>query len=195
MKVLLVQDVEKLGRAGEVKDVSGGYGRNFLIPKGMAVLATRGQVRQAQERIQAQQRREDAARHQAESVANRLGGTTLRFQARVGELDRLYGSVTSADIATRLHEQFDVEIDRRKIDLDEPIKRTGVYPIKVHLGLQVTTMINVMVEAEGQPDGAAPETTSDNPVTEADQSPEVSPVASDTADDDLPADPEQEEQP
>ena len=148
MKVLLVQDVEKLGKSGEVKEVSGGYGRNYLLPKGFAVLATRGQVKQAEERIAANQKRVQAARKDAEALAERISGQTLRFVARVGELDRLYGSVTSADIAEKLQQQTGVEVDRRRIDLEEPIKRIGIYPVKVHLMAGLEPVINVVVEGE-----------------------------------------------
>lgn len=148
MKVLLVQDVEKLGRAGDIKEVAGGFGRNYLIPKGFAVLATRGQIRQAEERLAARRRREDAARHEAEELARRISGTTLRFVARVGELDRLYGSVTNADVAARLSEQLGIDIDRRKVDLEDPIKRIGVYPVKVRLAADLDPLVNVVVEAE-----------------------------------------------
>lgn len=148
MKVLLTKDVEKLGSAGDVKEVSGGYGRNYLIPQGMAVLATRGQVKQAEERLSATRKREQAARRDAESLASRIGGQTLRFTARVGELDRLYGSVTSADIADKINSQLGVDIDRRRIDLDEPIKRIGIYPIKVRLMSGLEPLINVVVEGE-----------------------------------------------
>ncbi|GAB4202167.1 MAG: 50S ribosomal protein L9 [Roseiflexaceae bacterium] len=148
MKVLLVQNVEKLGSVGDVKEVSGGYGRNYLIPKGLAVLATRGQVKQAEERIAAQRKRTEAARRDAEAVAARISGQTLRFTARVGELDRLYGSVTSAEIAERLSKQIGIEVDRRKIDLDEPIKRIGIYPIKVRLMQGLEPLISVVVEGE-----------------------------------------------
>jgi large subunit ribosomal protein L9 len=148
MKVLLTQDVEKLGSIGEVKEVSGGYGRNYLLPKGLAVLATRGQVKQAEERLAAQQKRLQAARKDAEALATRITGQTLRFTARVGELDRLYGSITSADIAEKLKAQTGVEIDRRKIDLDEPIKRIGIYPIKVQLAAGLEPLINVVVEGQ-----------------------------------------------
>src|SRR5512144_2934419 len=119
MKVLLVQDVDKLGSTGEVKEVSGGYGRNYLIPKGMAVLATRGQVKQAEERLAAQQKRDQAARRDSEALAARISGQTLRFTARVGELDRLYGSITNADIADKLQSQLGIEVDRRRIDVEE----------------------------------------------------------------------------
>jgi large subunit ribosomal protein L9 len=148
MKVLLVQDVDKLGAAGEVKEVSGGYGRNFLLPKGFAVLATKGQVKQAEERQAAQQKRQQAARRDAEALAARIAGQTLRFTARVGELDRLYGSITSADIAEKIQLQTGVDIDRRKIDLDEPIKRIGIYPIKVHVSAGLDPSVNVVVEGE-----------------------------------------------
>jgi large subunit ribosomal protein L9 len=148
MKVLLVQNVDKLGSAGEVKEVSGGYGRNYLLPKGFAVLATRGQVKQAEERLAAQHKRDQAARNDAEALAARINGQTLRFTARVGELDRLYGSITSADIAEKIQSQTGVEIDRRKIDLDEPIKRIGIYPVKVRLLAGLEPMINVVVEGQ-----------------------------------------------
>lgn len=148
MKVLLVQNVEKLGSAGEVKEVSGGYGRNYLIPKGLAVLASRGQVKQAEERIAAIRKREQANRRDLEALAAKIAGQTLRFTARVGELDRLYGSVTSAEIAERLGRQIGIEVDRRKIDLDEPIKRIGIYPIKIRLASDVEPLITVVVEGE-----------------------------------------------
>lgn len=147
MRVLLVQDVEKLGQAGDIKEVAGGFGRNYLIPKGFAVLATRGQMRQAEERLKAQQRRADVARHEAEALASRINGITLRFVAR-GNLDRLYGSVTNADIAEKLAEQLGTDVDRRKIDLEDPIKRIGVYPVKVRLAAGLEPMVNVVVEAE-----------------------------------------------
>jgi large subunit ribosomal protein L9 len=148
MKVLLVQNVDKLGSSGEVKEVSGGYGRNYLIPKGFAVLATRGQIKQAEERLAAQHKREQAARKDAEALAGRISGQTLRFTAKVGELDRLYGSITSSDIAEKILAQTGVEIDRRRIDLDEPLKRIGIYPIKVRLMAGLEPMVNVVVEGE-----------------------------------------------
>jgi large subunit ribosomal protein L9 len=149
IKVLLTQDVEKLGRAGEVKQVSGGYGRNYLIPKGFAVVATRGQVKQAEERIAAQRKREEAGRRDAEALAGRINGQTLRFTARVGELDRLYGSITSADIAERISQILgDPAFDRRKVELDEPIRRIGIYPVNVRFMSGVNALVNVVVEGE-----------------------------------------------
>ena len=148
MKVLLTKDVQHLGSSGDVKEVAGGYGRNYLIPQGLAVLATRGQVKQSEERASAQHKRVQAARTDAEALAARINGQTLRFTARVGELDRLYGSITNSDIAERLAATIGVEVDRRKIDLEDSIKRVGIYPIKIRLMSGVEPMINVVVEGE-----------------------------------------------
>lgn len=151
MKVLLVQDVDHLGKAGELKDVSGGFGRNYLIPKGFAVLATRGQIKQAEERLAAQRKRAAAARKDAEALAARLNGATLTFIAKVGEQDRLYGSVTSADIAEKIQQELQIELDRRKIELEEPIKRTGTFPVTIRLVAGVEPVVNVVVQGEGAP--------------------------------------------
>lgn len=180
MKVLLVQDVEHLGREGDIKEVARGFGRNYLIPKGYAVLATRGQIRQVEERVQARRRREEAARTDAEALANRLNGKTLRFVVRVGELDRLYGSVTSADIAGKITEELGIEIDRRKIELGDPIKRIGIYPVKIRLFSGIEPVINVVVEAEAgdievpPQEGDHPDTTETADTTETTEAAEAS---------------------
>ncbi|WP_448336869.1 50S ribosomal protein L9 [Chloroflexus aurantiacus] len=148
MKVLLLQDVEHLGKAGEIKDVSGGFGRNYLLPKGFAVLATKSQVKQAEERLAAQRRKAEAARKEAEALAARLAELTLTFTVKVGEQDRLYGSVTNADIAAKLHEVAGIEIDRRKIGLEDPIKRTGEYEVPVELMSGISSTLKVVVVGE-----------------------------------------------
>lgn len=148
MKVLLLQDVEHLGKAGEIKDVSGGFGRNYLLPKGFAVLATKSQVKQAEERLAAQRRKAEAARKEAQALAARLAELTLTFTVKVGEQDRLYGSVTNADIAAKLHEVAGIEIDRRKIGLEDPIKRTGEYEVPVELMSGVSSTLKVVVVGE-----------------------------------------------
>ncbi len=148
MKVLLLQDVEHLGKAGEIKDVSGGFGRNYLLPKGFAVLATKSHIKQAEERLAAQRRRAEAARREAEALAAKLSALTLTFTAKVGEQDRLYGSVTNADIAAKLREEVGIEIDRRKITLEDPIKRTGEYEVPVELASGITATLKVVVVGE-----------------------------------------------
>lgn len=146
MKVVLMQDVPNLGSIGEIKEVAGGYGRNYLIPKGFAQMATPGLIKQAQERAAAQQRRNDKARAGFEQIAQQINGQTLRFEVRVGELDRLYGAITNADIADKLRQQLGVEVDRRKIELGDPIKRAGVYSVPVRLATDLDARLNVVVE-------------------------------------------------
>jgi large subunit ribosomal protein L9 len=155
MKIVLTKDVPNLGAAGEVKEVADGYARNFLMPKGFAVLATKGLIKQAQERAEAQRRRNFKARTDAEALSQRINGQTLRFVARVGELDRLYGSITNVDVAEKLGSQIGAEIDRRRVELGDPIKRAGVYSVVVNLGHGLEPRINVVVEGEGG-EGQAP---------------------------------------
>ncbi|MDP9309385.1 MAG: 50S ribosomal protein L9 [Chloroflexota bacterium] len=149
MKVVLMQDVPNLGKAGDIKEVADGYGRNYLLPKGFATMATKGLIKQAQERAEAQRKRDIKHRSEAEQVAQRLNGQTVRFTVRVGELDRLYGSITNVDVADKLQQQMGIEVDRRKIDLGDPIKRAGVYSVPVRLASGVEARINVVVEGEG----------------------------------------------
>jgi large subunit ribosomal protein L9 len=156
MKVLLVHDVQHLGHAGEIKDVSGGFGRNYLIPKGFAVLATSGQIKQAEQRLAAERKRADAARKDAEALAARLNGKSISFTVKVGEQGRLYGSVTSADIAEQIAAQLNVEIDRRKIELDEPIKSVGTHDVAIRLVAGVEPVVHVQVNGEGGPAPVAP---------------------------------------
>ena len=151
MKVVLTKDVANLGSAGEVKEVADGYARNYLMPKGFAVLATKGLIKQAQERMEAQRKRDLKARNDAEGLAQRINGQTLRFTVRVGELDRLYGSITNVDIAEKLASQIGADIDRRRVELGDPIKRAGVYSVVVNLGHGLEPRINVVVEGEGSP--------------------------------------------
>jgi len=163
VKVLLVEDVEKLGSAGEIKEVSGGYGRNYLIPKGFAVFATPGLIKQSEERLAKRRKEESKQREQLRGLADRINGVTLRFEVKVGEQDRLYGSVTNADIAERLAQAIGEEVDRRKIEVGEPIKRVGVYSIPVRLVAGLEPRINVVVEAEG---GAVAAPAVESPATE-----------------------------
>ena len=148
MKIVLLKDVANLGTAGEVKEVADGYARNYLVPQGFATLATKGLIKQAQERAEAQRKREFKARTDAEALSQRINGQTLRFVARVGELDRLYGSITNVDIAEKLAAQVGIDVDRRRVELGDPIKRAGVYSVVVNLGHGLEPRINVVVEGE-----------------------------------------------
>jgi large subunit ribosomal protein L9 len=158
MKIVLLKDVANLGTAGEVKEVADGYARNFLVPKGFATLATTGLIKQAKERAEAQRKRDLKARTDAEAMSQRINGQTVRFVVKVGELDRLYGSITNVDVAEKLGEQLGTEVDRRRVELGDPIKRAGVYSVVVNLGHGLEPRINVVVEGEGGP-AAAPAAT------------------------------------
>lgn len=174
MKVLLLEDVEKLGSAGDIKEVSAGYGRNYLLPKKLAVFATSGMIKQAEEKLSKRRRSEERQRNALQDLADRISGLSLRFEARVGEQDRLYGSITSADIAERLAQTLGEEIDRRKIELGDPIKRAGLYSVAVRLMAGLEPRINVIVEGEGDAGAAFPpaesadvDTTADHEVGQA----------------------------
>lgn len=155
MKVLLIQDVYKLGHAGDVKVVADGYGRNYLLPRGLAVLATPSALRRA-ERIR-QAAAERRAREQAdiEAMAQVLNGARFVFHARAGEKGKLYGSVTAAQIAEAISERLGSEFDRRKVALREPIREVGTYHVQLRLSADVTPEIVVTVLPEGAADTAA----------------------------------------
>lgn len=148
MEVLLTQDVSGLGKAGEIKEVADGYARNYLIPQGLAVLARPGLVRQAEEKRRAREKKAARQRATAEALAQQIGQMTLTFKAKAGEQDKLYGSVTSGDIAEELTRQTGQTFDRRKILLSEPIKRLGSYQVAVKLDADVTGEVTVVVERE-----------------------------------------------
>jgi large subunit ribosomal protein L9 len=148
MEVLLLKDVEPLGLAGEVKKVSDGYARNFLFPKGLAVGATPGAIRQAEQRQKATTRRQAKELSEAQALAQTLDGVTVTFQARAGETDRLYGSITSANIADALEESIGGEVDKRKIDLEEPLKELGTHAVTIRLAPGAEAKVTVVIERE-----------------------------------------------
>ena len=164
MKVILRQDVEKLGEKGTVQNVSGGYARNYLIPQGLAVLATPGELRHLEDLREVQERKIVKQETQLQSLADRIGGMTLTFTARAGEQGRLYGSVTAGDIAERLTAALKHEIDRRKVVLDEPIRQIGEHTVTVNLVGRLRPQIKVVVEGEAVTEGE-PETATTAPAT------------------------------
>lgn len=151
MKVLLIKDVYKLGRAGDVKKVADGYGRNFLLPQGMAVLATPNALKQA-EKIKAEAIKQRAALNQEMSaIAQVLGGLTLGFPAKAGETGKLYGSITAEDVATAIKARTNVEIKRQQIDM-QPIRTLGEHPIHIRLTMDLIPELTVVVYREGEAD-------------------------------------------
>jgi large subunit ribosomal protein L9 len=147
MKVILKEDIPKLGRMGETVEVASGYGRNYLIPQGKAVLATRRNLKSIEHERGLIQRKAESVRMDAEGLAERISGVTLTLARKVVDEDKLYGSVSISDISQAL-EEAGFGIERKLIRLDEPIKTLGEYqvPIKVHA--DVTASVSVQVVAE-----------------------------------------------
>lgn len=150
MKVLLTQDVSNLGLAGEVHAVAGGFARNYLMPRGLAVLATRGALKQAEEIQQAGMRRRARELANAEAQAQIIRGQRLLFEAKAGDTGRLYGSVTSHDIAEKLEAAVGFEIDRRRIHLEHPIRDLGIYTMDLRLMHDVVGTFALAVVNEGE---------------------------------------------
>jgi large subunit ribosomal protein L9 len=149
MKVLLLQDVYKLGRAGDVKKVANGYGRNYLIPQGLAVLATPGALAQADRiREQADQQRA-IINEEMSGIAKQIEGMVLTFPARASETGRLYGSVNTRMIAEKLSDQIGVEISHRQID-SQPLRTIGQHTVNVRLTVDLIPNISVIVHREGE---------------------------------------------
>jgi large subunit ribosomal protein L9 len=148
MEVLLTETVDNLGSAGEVKKVADGYARNFLIPKGLAVPVTAGVLKQAELQRQAEAKRQERETVKAESLARTLSQVILTFQVKAGEKDKLYGSITNADIAEALERETGQAIDKRKVELEEPIRELGSYYVSIKLLPDVAPRITVVVERE-----------------------------------------------
>ncbi|MEZ4505489.1 MAG: 50S ribosomal protein L9 [Thermomicrobiales bacterium] len=152
MKVVLRQDVENLGEKGSVKNVADGYARNYLIPKGMAVVATPGELKVVATNEAVKQRKIQRQEQELQGLADRISGQKLVFEARAGSNGRLFGSITNGDIAEKLSAAVGAEIDRRKIVIDEPIRTTGEHPVTVNLvgklRPQVTVVVNGIVDEE-----------------------------------------------
>ena len=148
IKVLLTKDVDNLGKAGEVRRVAQGYARNYLFPRGLAMLPTDGAMRHVEIMAKAEAKRNSKMTADAKATAEKLGAITLDFKAKVGEQGRLYGSITSQDIADRLKESVGMEIDRRKVELAEPLKQVGEHKVQIHLHGDVKATVNVQIAPE-----------------------------------------------
>ena len=150
MKVLLMKDVFKLGRAGDIKKVADGYARNFLIPQGLAVMATPGRLKQAERIRKAADELRVRLNQELGSVAEKLNGLKLAFPVKAGETGKLYGSITSAMIAEAIEEETGAEIDKRQIDT-QPIKLLGVHQALVRLTIDLVPEITILVHRETEP--------------------------------------------
>lgn len=150
MKVILLTDIKGMGKKDDIVNVSDGYARNFLFPRKAAVEATAGASKEIERKRAAERQREAEARAAAEQKARELKDKVVIVNAKCGDKGRLYGSVTSAEIAASLKEQYGQDLDKRKIDLKDPIRASGDVPVTLRLYPQVTTKVTVRVVGVNQ---------------------------------------------
>jgi large subunit ribosomal protein L9 len=145
VKVMLIKDVQNVGLAGDVKEVADGYGRNYLIPRRMAVVAGRGAEAEARRLREATAKREAKERDEAQELADLIDNKTVVVRLKVGTEDKVFGAITNEDIATALRLQHQVEVDRRKIELKDPLKQLGEHKVPLRLHRDVTAHINLII--------------------------------------------------
>lgn len=148
MDVVLKKDVEGLGKAGDVVNVKGGYARNFLMPRGLAVRATKSALRQRESLKEAQEEKEERLVVEAKEHASKLEGKTLTFHAKTGN-GRIFGSVTSQDIASRIKSSFNIPVDKRRVLLSENLKELGSHKVEIQLHPEVKVEVTVDIKPEG----------------------------------------------
>ena len=148
MKVIFLQDVPNVARAGEIKEVASGYGRNFLIPRKMALLASSPAVELMETQRKIRARNQQQTESELAEVAEKLDGREIFLKARVGAKERLYGSITNADIAAELENATGLVIDKKKIELDKPFNQLGSYDVDIRLAKDVIPRIKVTVTEE-----------------------------------------------
>jgi len=150
MKVIFIEDVPNVARAGETKEVANGYGRNYLIPKKLAILAEPQALHTAEAQIKARASREAQTESEMIELASQLDGKEITLKARVGQKERLYGSITPADIASELESATGLVVDKRKVEIDEPIRQLGSYEVTIRLAKDIVPKITVTVAEEEQ---------------------------------------------
>jgi large subunit ribosomal protein L9 len=144
-EAILLQDVDQLGPKGTVVDVSKGYLRNFLVPRGLAQPATRGAIDAARRANEVQQRAVEQAATRAQELAELLNRTVLTLQHQAGEDGRLFGSVTNQDLADAIKEARGIDVDRRKVHLEDPIRHVGTYMVVIEVGDGITSTVKTIV--------------------------------------------------
>lgn len=148
MKVILIQDVRKLGTKGQVLEVSDGYGRNYLIPQGLAEEATKSRLKEIEEKSVKAEKKKNTEKENAETLKSKLQGQRVQIKVKTGSGDRLFGAVTAKEISEVLQQRFGVAIDKKKIETSEPIKHLGNYKVKIKIYPTVQAEIQLVVESE-----------------------------------------------
>ena len=150
MKVVFMEDVPNVGKAGQIREVADGYGKNFLIPRKLAVPAKPQDIKAVEAQIKARARVATKTEAEMKALASELEGKEIIIKAKVGQQERLYGSITSADISAGLKSSLHAVVDKRKIELSEPIRQTGTFEVPIKLGKDIATKIKVSVVSEEQ---------------------------------------------
>lgn len=145
MKVILLEDVKKLGKKGDLVDVADGYARNYLLPRKLANEATKGGIKQLKQKKAALERKQQEQAEQAQQMAEKLSRLSVEIKVKAGEQGKLFGSVTSKDISDMLKKQHKLNVDRRKIIIAEPIKSLGNYEVNIKLAPEVETKLTVKI--------------------------------------------------
>ncbi len=145
MKVILLQDVKAQGKKGQLINVSDGYARNFLIPKGLAVEADAGAINEMKNKESSRLHKIELEKEAAREISKKIESVVVKFQAKAGADGKLYGSVTSLDIAENLESQYGIKVDKRKIQLSEPIRTFGTHTVPVKLYTEISGIINVVI--------------------------------------------------
>ncbi len=154
MKVVLLQDVPKVGDAGSIQSVKDGFARNYLFPQGLAAEATSGRVKEAEQRMRSAQRKVEKEEEAQRALSNKIDGLRIQIVARVGEQGRLYGSITASDIAEKVSAEVHEDIDRRKVLLNDPVRTIGEHQVTVHLVGKLRPVVTVVVTPEEGVGGA-----------------------------------------
>jgi large subunit ribosomal protein L9 len=153
MKVVLLEDLPGKGKAGEIKEVSKGYARNFLLPHGLALVATPTVIKQVESKLEGERLEEGIDRDKLVELAQQIEGREIRLKARMGAGERLFGSITAADIAEELSRAIGSVIDKKKIDVEKSLRQTGSYEVAVNLASDLKPQITVVIEEEEKEKG------------------------------------------
>ncbi len=148
MKVVLLEDLPGKGKAGEIKEISKGYAKNFLLPRGLALVATPAVMKQVESRLEREKLEESIDREKLVELAQQIEGREIHLKARMGAGERLFGSITAADVAEELSRVMDSVIDKKKIDMEKPFRQTGSYEVAVKLASDIKPQIMVVIEEE-----------------------------------------------
>lgn len=148
MKVIFLRDVGDKGKAGESREVADGYARNFLLPKNLAIPATQGTMKQMERQLEREKQRQEEERAKLCELAKQIDGMNVRIGVRIGATNRLFGSVTSADVARALSEQANHPIDKKMVEMEKPLREAGSHQVTVRLDAGLESQISVVIEPE-----------------------------------------------